>query len=125
MMRAEDLMSQLRQELAEVESRLFSHPWVAAVEAGQRSRADLRLFATQQQRIIASDLKSVALLVHRYGDGRSGRFFSESLKTETAALEALNSFVRALSGEAEAQTDADLLAGAQAYTHFVAWLALY
>ena len=125
MMRAEDLMSQLRQELAEVETRLCSHPWVASVEAGQRSRADLRLFATQQRRIIASDLKSVALLVHRYGDSPSGRFFNESLKTEAAALDALRGFTGALGGEGEGQADADLLAGAQAYTHFVAWLALY
>jgi len=125
MIRAEELVSRLRQEIAGVEARLFSHPWVAAVEAGQRSRADLRVFATQQRRIIASDLKSVALLVHRYGDGPSGRFFSESLKTETAALEALAGFTRALGGDAEGQADADVLAGAQAYTHFVAWLALY
>jgi len=125
MTRAEELVSQLRREIAGVEARLFSHPWVAAVEEGKRSRADLRLFATQQRRIIASDLKSVALLVHRYGDGSSGRFFSESLRTETAALVALAGFTRALGGEAEGQADADVLAGAQAYTHFVAWLAMY
>jgi len=125
MIRAEELVSRLRQEIAGVEARLFSHPWVAAVEAGQRARADLRVFATQQRRIIASDLKSVALLVHRYGDGPSGRFFSESLKTETAALETLSGFTRALGGEAEGHADGDVLAGAQAYTHFVAWLAMY
>ena len=125
MIRAEELVSRLRQEIAGVEARLFSHPWVAAVEAGQRARADLRVFATQQRRIIASDLKSVALLVHRYGDGPSGRFFSESLKTETAALEALSGFTRALGGEAEGHADADVLAGGQVYTHFVAWLAMY
>jgi TENA/THI-4/PQQC family len=125
MMRAEELVLQLRGQIAGVEARLSSHPWVAAVEAGQRSRADLRLFATQQRRIIASDLRSVALLVHRYGDSPSGRFFSESLKTETAALEALASFTRTLGAEAGSDADADLLAGAQAYTHFVAWLAMY
>ena len=122
---AEELVSQLRREIADVEARLFSHPWVAAVEAGQCSRADLRLFATQQRRIIASDLRSVAFLVHRYGDGPSGRFFCESLKTETAALQALAGFTRGLGGDAEGEAGADLLAGAQAYTHFVAWLAMY
>jgi len=83
------------------------------------------MFATQQRRIIASDLKSVALLVHRYGDGPSGRFFSESLNTESAALAALDGFTRALGEETEGRADAELLAGAQAYTHFVAWLAMY
>jgi hypothetical protein len=125
MLRAEELVSRLRREIAAVEARLFNHPWVAAVEAGQRSRADLRMFATQQRRIIASDLKSVALLVHRYGDQPSGPFFRESLKTEAAALEALGRFARALGEEGAGRADADLLAGAQAYTHFVAWLAMY
>jgi thiaminase len=125
MLRAEELVSQLRQEIAGVEARLFNHPWVAAVEGGQCSREDLRLFAAQQRRIIASDLKSVALLVHRYGDGPSGRFFAESLKTEAAALEALAGFTRAQGEEAGGDADTALLAGAQAYTHFVAWLAMY
>jgi TENA/THI-4/PQQC family len=125
MIRAADLVTQLRHEIAEVESRLFTHPWIAAAEAGKLSRSDLLLFATQQRRIIASDLRSVALLVHRYGDGPSGRFFAESLKTETAALETLTGFTRALGGEAAGGPEADVLAGAQTYTHFVAWLALY
>lgn len=117
---ARELVSHLRREIAAVEARLSGHPWVAAVEEGRRSQADLRLFAAQQRRIIASDLKSVALLIHRYGDGPSGRFFAESLKTEAAALEALNAFSRALGVDAGGRADADLLAGAQAYTHFVA-----
>ena len=125
MIRAEELVSQLRQEIAGVEARLFNHPWVAAVEAGHCSREDLRLFAAQQRRIIASDLKSVALLVHRYGDGPSGRFFAESLKTEAAALEALTGFTRRLGEEVGGDADTEHLAGAQAYTHFVAWLAMY
>jgi hypothetical protein len=125
MMRAEELVSRLRGEMADVEARLFNHPWVAAVEAGRRTPKDLRLFAAQQERIIASDLKSVALLVHRYGDGPSGRFFAEGLKTETAALDALASFTRALGEEPGEEPDLEVLAGAQAYTHFVAWMALY
>ena len=125
MTRAEQLVSQLRREIADLEVRLFNHPWVAAVEAGQRSRKDLRLFATQQRRIIASDLKSVAFLVHRYGDAASGRFFSESLKTEAAALDALDSLVRALGEGTGDEARGELLAEAQAYTHFIAWLALY
>jgi thiaminase len=125
MTRAEELVARLRQEIAPVEARLFAHPWVAAVEQGGRSRGDLLLFATQQQRIIASDLRSVALLVHRYGDSPSGQFFSESLKTEAAAQEALTTFVEALGGGPQHEAAAEVLAGAQAYTHFVAWLALY
>ncbi|RPI05565.1 MAG: transcriptional regulator [Zetaproteobacteria bacterium] len=125
MARADELVSTLRQGIAGVEARLFEHPWVAAVEEGRCSREDLRSFAAQQRRIIASDLKSVALLVHRYGDSPSGRFFADSLKTEAAAFDALAGFAGHVGGESAEEADAELLAGAQAYTHFVAWLALY
>jgi hypothetical protein len=125
MARADELVATLRQEIAGVEARLFEHPWVAAVEAGQCSREDLRSFAAQQRRIIASDLKSVALLVHRYGESPSRPFFAESLKTEMAALDALAGFARCVGEESGGEGDAEVLAGAQAYTHFVAWLALY
>jgi thiaminase len=124
MITAHDLVSRLRDDLATIEQRLFTHPWVTAVEAGRLSRNGLILFATQQDRIIRSDLKSVALLVHRYAGTGSGDFFGESLKTEAAALAALGRFVQALGAEAT-PAESRPLAGAQAYTHFVAYLALY
>lgn len=125
MERAQDLVTRIRQDLADVEKRLFTHPWVAAAEAGTLTREDLVRFAGQQARIIQSDLRSVALLVHRCGGTPSGRFFAESLKTEAAALEALHAFARALDADAEALAAVPPLPGAQAYTHFVAWLAAY
>lgn len=122
---AQELVSRIRRDLATVEERLFSHPWVAAAEAGTLTREDLVRFAGQQARIIQSDLRSVALLLHRYGGTVSGRFFAESLKTEVAALEALHAFAGALGADAEALDAIRPLAGAQVYTHFVAWLGAY
>lgn len=122
---ATDLVARLRQDLRPIEQRLFDHPYVAAAEAGRLGRADLLTFAGQQQRIIASDLRSVALLVHRYGGTPSGAFFQESLKTEAAAWAALGAFAEALGADEAALAAIEPLAGAQAYTHFVAWLALY
>jgi hypothetical protein len=123
--KAQDLVARIRRDLAGVEERLFAHPWVAAAEAGTLTQKDLVRFAGQQARIIPSDLRSVALLVHRYGGTPSGRFFAESLKTEAAALPALHAFARSLDVDAEALAAVPPLAGAQAYTHFVAWLAAY
>lgn len=125
MEKARELVTRIRQELAGVEERLFAHPWIAAAEAGTLTRDDLVRFAGQQARIIQSDLRSVALLIHRYGGTPSGQFFADSLKTETAALEALHAFARSLNADAAALAAVPPLAGAQAYTHFVAWLAAY
>jgi thiaminase len=123
---AQDLVGALRSALAPLEARLFAHPYVAAVEAERVTRADLLVFAGQQQRIITSDLRSVALLVHRYGGTGSGDFFAAALATETEALRRLTAFARELGADAPARLAAvEPLAGALAYTHFVAWLALY
>jgi thiaminase len=125
MPRAHDLVAELRRELQPLEQRLFDHPYVAAVAAGRLPREQLRVFAGQQQRIIASDMRSIALLIHRYGHTPSGPFFAEGLKTETAALAALASFARALGLDRAALAAVPPLAGALAYAHFVAWLAAY
>ena len=90
------ILESLRGDLAPLERRLFEHPYVAAVERGELARDELRVFAGQQQRIIGSDLRSVALLVHRYGGTPSGAFFAAALETETTALQHLATLTRAL-----------------------------
>jgi hypothetical protein len=123
---ASALIAAVRRDLEAVEQRLFAHPYVAAVEAGRLGRADLLLFAAQQHRIIVSDLRSVALLVHRYGGTPSGPFFAAGLETETSALTHLATFGRAVGATDLAElATAEPLPGALAYTHYVAWLALY
>lgn len=123
---APQLVAALRHDLEPVEQRLFTHPYVAAAEAGRLSHGDLRVFAGQQQRIIRSDLQSVALLVHRYGATPSGPFFAAALETETNALARLAAFAGAVGAASPADLEGVAqLPGALAYTHFVAWLALY
>jgi hypothetical protein len=122
---AKELAVQLRQELQALERRLFSHPWIAAAEQGRLQAADLVVFAAHQQRTIQSDLRSVALLVHRYAATPSGRFFLEGLKTETAALEALPAFARRAGAGPERLGAVAPVAKALAYTHYLAWLAAY
>lgn len=119
------LVDALGRELAPLEARLADHPYVAAAEAGRLAREDLRTFAAQQARIIPSDLRSVALMVHRYGGTPSGEYFAAALQTEAAALGHLWAFGRALGATPESLLAGEPLPGALAYTHFVAWLALY
>ena len=88
-------------------------------------RESLRLFAGEQYNIIASDLKSVACLVSRFGSTPSRDFFLGILQGERAAWDALLTFAHAL-GLSEIQLrDHEPLPGAHAYTCYMAWLALY
>ena len=108
-----------------VTEQLLHHPYVQALEEGKIGREKLRLFAGEQCSIIASDLKSVAYLLSRFGSTPSRDFFLGILQGERAAWDTLLTFADAL-GLSEAQLcEHEPLAGAHAYTCYMAWLALY
>jgi pyrroloquinoline quinone (PQQ) biosynthesis protein C len=125
MVDAKALVDEIRQDLQAVNEQLLRHPYVQALEEGKIGQEKLRLFAGEQYSIIASDLKSVAHLVSRFGSAPSRDFFLGILHGERAAWDALLTFADAL-GLSEAQLrEHEPLAGAHAYTCYMAWLALY
>jgi hypothetical protein len=125
MTEAQRLVDEIRRELTSIEQGIRRHPYLEAVEAGRVRREDLARFAGEQHHIIRSDLRSVALLVNRFGATPSGPFFQAVLAGEAAALAALGTFATAV-GMDQARLDAyEPAPGAHAYTAFMAWLALY
>ncbi len=122
---AQLLIQEIRTDLEPVEQEIRRHPYLAALESGRVRREDLTRFAGEQYHIIGSDLRSVALLVHRFGTTPSGPFFQAVLGGETAALAALRAFGTAL-GMDEGRLQAyEPAPGAHAYTAYMAWLSLY
>src|SRR2546428_6026935 len=122
---ARALIGAIRHELRAVEEEIRSHPYLAELEAGRLQREDLKRFAGEQYHIIGSDLRSVALLVHRFGTTPSGPFFQAVLGGETAALAALRAFGAAV-GMDEGRLQAyEPAPGAHAYTAYMALLSLY
>jgi thiaminase len=125
MIDAKALVDEIRQDLQPITEQLLRHQYVQALEEGKIGQEKLRLFAGEQYSIIASDLKSVAYLVSRFGSAPSRDFFLGILHGERAAWDALLTFADAL-GLSEAQLrEHEPLAGAHAYTCYMAWLALY
>ena len=79
----------------------------------------------EQYSIIASDLKSVAYLLSRFGSAPSRDFFLLICRVKELPGIGLLAFVNAL-GLSEAQLSKhEPAAGAHAYTCYMAWLALY
>jgi thiaminase len=122
---ATDVVELARVDTAAVADQLRRHPYVAAVESGQVPRADLARFAGEQWHIIASDLRSVAHLVSRFGSTLSGSFFLDILAGERAAFAALGSLAEGLGLPPDALERYEPLPGAHAYTCYMAWLGLY
>ncbi len=106
MINAQQLVEEIRHELDPVEQELRHHPYLAALESGPVRREDLTCFAGEQYHIIRSDLRSVALLVNRFGTTPSGPFFQTVLGGEAAELAALGAFAAAI-GMDDARLQAD------------------
>jgi thiaminase len=125
MVDAKALLNEIGKDLQPVTEQLLRHPYVQALEEGKIGQEKLRLFVGEQYSIIASDLKSVAYLVSRFGSAPSRDFFLGILHGERAAWDALLTLADAL-GLSEAELrEHEPLAGAHAYTGYMAWLALY
>jgi thiaminase len=124
MVDAKALLEEIRQGLQPVTEQLLRHPYVQALEEGKIGRENLRLFTGEQYNIIASDLKSAAYLVSRFGSAPSRDFFLGILQGEKAAWDALLTFAHALGLSEPQLREHEPLPGAHAYTCYMAWLAL-
>ena len=122
---ARQLMVETRVQLQAVEQQLMAHPYLVAVEAGHVAREQLQRFAGEQYTIIASDLRSFALLLHRFAHLPSRDYLLGLLQGEAAAQEALLAFAQALAMREDDLKVYEPLPGCQAYPAYVAWLALY
>lgn len=122
--KARRLVNELRQELASVENQIRNHPYIAAVEAGSVSLANLRAFAGEQYNIINSDLRSAAQLVARYGGTPSGDFFQGILEGEIIARGYLLQFAQALGWTEEDLKAYEPNPRAQTYPSYVTWMSV-
>ena len=125
MVDAKALLGKIRQDLQTVTEQLLRHPYVQALEEGKIGRENLRWFAGEQYVIIGSDLRSAAHLVSRFGASPSRDFFLGILQGEKAAWDALMAFASGLGLTDNELKGHEPLAGAHAYTCYMAWLALY
>src|SRR4029453_6800747 len=119
-MDAAELLAHVRAELAPVARTLAEHRYLVELESGRVPLESLRSFAGEQRAIIASDKESFEHLAHRFPAPPAAGFFRELAAGEAEALRLLGRFAAAVGLGREYEP----LAGCQAYSAYVAWLAL-
>lgn len=121
-----EFISEVKVALAGVEERIRNHPYVAALEAGEIEKERLGVFAGEQYHIISSDVRSVALLLSRWGQEPGClEFFWMLLQAEVEALKLILRLGLALGTDADGLRAYEPLAGAQAYKAYMTWLSQY
>ena len=121
---ANALVDQIRAELAPIDRKLASHPFLGALTGGEVPTASLARFAGEQHWIIASDRRSFAYLTARYADCAAGELFLSLAQGEGTALGHLGGLARWLGLDPGRLSEYEPTPGAHAYTAYVSWLAL-
>ena len=121
----QELIEQIRKELEPVETQLRDHQYLRALEQSDIARGSLSVIVGEQHITIESDLRSLAAMVARCDHPRSRRFFLGILPGEDAAFGALHDLATALGLDEPWLQAYEPTPEAQAYAHYVAWLAHY
>ncbi len=121
----QELIEQIRKELEPVEVQLRDHLYLRALEQNDITRECLSVIVGEQHITIESDLRSLAAMVARCDHPRSRRFFLGILPGEDAAFGALHDLATALGLDEPWLQAYEPTPEAQAYAHYVAWLAHY
>jgi hypothetical protein len=122
---ASELIETIRTELKPLHQKIINHRYVVALDNGKLPRDSLMMFAIQQYHIIASDLRSVALLLARHGNLPSRPYLLNILQGENDAFEELTKFAQAIGISHEALSGSEPIPAAFAYSAFLAWLGIY
>jgi thiaminase len=122
---AHELIDTIRTQLKPLHEKIVGHRYLAAVENAKVSRESLAVFAVQQYHIIASDLRSIALLLARHGNLPSRPYLLNTLQGENNAFEALAKFAQAIGTSHEVLRGSEPIPAAFAYSAFLAWLGMY
>jgi thiaminase len=124
-MGAREFVERLSRDLEPLEKKILEHPYLEALAQGRVSREALKVFAGQQHHIVSSDLRSMALALHRHSSPEAQRFLLSLLPGEAQALSALEHFAAAVGLSAREWMEVEPVPGGHAYCCFVAWLCLY
>jgi thiaminase len=122
---AQELIASIRREVAGLSAAVRGHRYIAALREGRPPRQSLRTFAGEQYHIIKNDMRSFALLLSRQEDFATRQFLAGSVAYEGTAFAALLEFADALGLSDEDLEAYEPMAGAHAYTAFLALTALY
>jgi thiaminase len=118
-------LADLRQKLSGETQGVLTHPFCTEAEAGTLPIEKFRTWCEQQYPILNFDTRSIGVMLARADEIAEKRFFTSLLDGAKEAEERLEVLAAELGLPTERLAAASLFPRAQAYGHYLAWLALY
>ncbi|WPB75198.1 hypothetical protein KYC5002_40155 [Archangium violaceum] len=123
MRKAAEVVKEISEALREVDEQLRHHPYPEALERGEVPVAALRAFPGTQYHVATSDLRSMAMMVQRFGHTPAGGFLNGILQGEFAALGGLRTLAGRLGMTREDLERYEVTPEGFAYATNMAWMA--
>lgn len=123
MRKAAEVVKEISAALREVDEQLRHHSYPEALERGEVPVAALRAFPGTQYHVATSDLRSMAMMVQRFGHTPGGGFLNGLLQGEFAALEGLRVLAGRLGMTREDLERYEVTPEGFAYATNMAWMA--
>ena len=125
MVNAAEVVQKIRHDLVQIDKEIRRHPYLEALQAGAVPRETLRAFAGHQYHIVTSDLRSIALMIQRFGHPPARDFFIGILQGELAAIGRIVTMAQRLGMTEEELESYEVSPGGFAYATFMAWQSAY
>ena len=125
MMSSREFLKEVRDKLRGLNEHILNHPLLRDAEAGKLPLDRIKLFISNQYYIVHHDIRSLALMVSRTSDEFEAEYMTKLQNGDMEAFKALKKMGEEMGVEFRNVQSLDILPEAVAYTHYLAWLALY
>lgn len=120
--KARRLVRQIRSDLASVENQIRNAPFIAAIETGQASLAQIAAVVAEEYSIVHSDIISFAQMANRW-DSPASSFFGDLASGEQLALPLVLAFAAGVGLDENDLKAYEPRPRSQTYPSRVAWIA--
>ena len=125
MLTSNDVVKQIRVELRHLEAQIRNHTYIKLIGKKKIDLEAFRAFPGHQYHIIASDLRSVAMMIHRFSQPSVQSFFIQVFQGEIKALTNLLPLAQRLEMSGDELQHFPITPEGFAYATYMGWLSTY
>ena len=125
MLTSKEVVQKLRLDLRHLDDQIHNHEYFKLLKTKKVDLCALRAFPGYQYHIINSDLRSLAMMIHRFNRPLVQSFFVQVFQGEHEALTNLSHLAQRLGMSGEELQRYPLTPEGFAYATYMGWLAMY
>ena len=122
---APEVIEKIRVELGHLDEEIRDHRYLKLLRKRRIDLPSLRAFPGHQYHIIHSDLRSVAMMIHRFTKPSVQAFFAHVLQGEVQALTNIQFLGKKLGMSTEELQHYPIVPEGFAYATYMGWLSMY